>query len=165
MELSDNERAALKRLTAAGAVGVMDVTVIGPETDLTWRQLQLVRELADHGWRFAQITGDPVRYIVEAYAHEATPAEWNWLAEFYRTYPDVLDAGGRRSQADVYAHNRAEADALDAQAAQAVKDHDYDLARYLVDAAEWWEPKRADLWDSRRAIIARQETAHTQPAA
>lgn len=128
-----------------------------PSADLTTRQIQLIRELTAHGWRFADFTGDPVRYIIEAFVPDPQPGEWDWLENFYRGHPEILAAGGRPSQAEAYAAAKAEGRRFDSEAAAAVRAGDYRLARDLIDAAEWWDWRNRARWEHRRQIIADRE--------
>lgn len=136
---------------------------LGVTAGFTARQIQLIRELAGHGWRFAAITGDPVRYIMEVFVPDPQPGEWDWLDAWYREHPEILDAAGRRSQDQVYAEAQDAAAQLETAAAAAVKARDFTLARQLIDAAEYWWWRDRQRWAARRDYINRREGEQPPP--
>ncbi len=133
------------------------------------RQKVLARAVEDHAARYAPphnpIGGlNPARYVAEAHVPGgATPTEWDWIAYYLRTHPEVLqrpplslaelDERDRREQA----YARDQASHLSRQARQAFSRGDHAAALTLIDQAADLDPTGHD-WDNIRRQIRHAQT-------
>ncbi len=136
------------------------------------RQKVLVQAIEDHAARYAAphnpIGGlDPARYVAEGHVPGgAIPTEWDFIAYYLRTHPEVLqrppmslaqlDERDRRQRA----HARDQASQLSRQARQAYLADDHTTALGLIDQAAALDPTGRD-WDDIRRQIRQTQAAGT----
>jgi tetratricopeptide (TPR) repeat protein len=137
------------------------------------RQKILIRAIEDHAAQYAPphnpISGlDPARYVAEAHVPGgATPTEWDFIAYYLHTHPELLqrpprplaqlDERDRRERA----HARDEANRLSRKARHAYNNGKYTMALDLIDQAagldptdRHWDDIRHQIRQAQRACIA-----------
>lgn len=145
------------------------------------RQKVLIRAIEDHAARyvrpFSPIPGlDPVRYVAQGHVTGATSTEWDWIAYYIYTHPEILkrpppsfaelDDRDRRE----WQHVRDEAVRLSGQARRAFDAGDYLTALTIIDQAAGldsiardWDAIRQQIHDARRQSESDRTAVQPEP--
>jgi hypothetical protein len=118
-----------------------------------WREAFIIRQLEARAGRFHRLTGDGVRYVIEAFVPGWTRAEWDWAEDYFREHKAELLALPDLSDQDVRDVEYAGACNAAEAALAALNAGDYDLALYLIDLGQWWHPT-CKPWDRYRQVVA-----------
>lgn len=118
------------------------------------RQARIVKAIEDHAHRFHQVCpGSEARYVLETWVKDATTEERDFAYGYVRSHPELFTIMPRLTEAEVAARDVDNAHWCDEQAAAALRDGEFELALYLLDAAEWWVPGSVPWLDRKRDII------------
>ncbi|MEU7822965.1 hypothetical protein [Catellatospora sp. NPDC049133] len=123
------------------------------------RQRQLLLALETIGSGYQRITGDGVRYAAEV--ADATPQEWNWMAQYARDNPQVLQRDSSSDRGWPTQEQTQRSTELVREAGLAFREGRTADSLDLLDDAQVLDPKGSRDWARMRQRVT--DNAQAQP--